>query len=431
MLPSQIFEEFFHLSLDMLCIASTDGYFKLVNPSFERILGWTEDELLSRPFIEFVHPDDVDATLKEIESQAAGVPTLSFENRYRCSDGSYRHLQWIGFRQEETGLIFAVARDTTQLLEASRRIRVAIDASPAAIIMVDSGGSIRLANMEAARLFGYDRDEVLGRPIEMLIPARYHTKHRQFRLGYVENAVRRPMGRGRQLVGIRENGEEFPLEIGLNPIELEDGLHVLGSIVDLTIQRDLEHNLIEASEELRDANDRLSRLATTDELTGLLNRRAFDEQLMVHIRLMQRMVSPLSLLLIDLDHFKELNDEYGHLAGDEALQQVSSLMMQNSRGSDIVARYGGEEFAIILPSTDVNGALKLAEKIRVEILNHSWDRSHLTASIGASTMFFEARELAREAYYGSSLVSDADRALYQSKDRGRNRVTHASRLPEG
>lgn len=107
------FRKYFEVSLDMLCIAGTDGYFKRVNPAFERTLGWSSEELLSRPFVDFAHPDDVEATLREMEKLNRGIPTVSFENRYRCADGGYKHLLWTSYPDPKTGLIYAIARDVT------------------------------------------------------------------------------------------------------------------------------------------------------------------------------------------------------------------------------------------------------------------------------------------------------------------------------
>lgn len=115
------FEKFFDLSLDMLVIAGTDGYFKRVNPAWERTLGWTSEALLSRPFVDFVHPDDVEPTLREIEKLSQGIPTVSFENRYRCADGTYKHLLWTSFPEEETGLLYAVARDVTEFKKSQEQ----------------------------------------------------------------------------------------------------------------------------------------------------------------------------------------------------------------------------------------------------------------------------------------------------------------------
>ncbi|MBX3702642.1 MAG: PAS domain S-box protein [Steroidobacteraceae bacterium] len=106
-------ERFFNLPLDMLCIAGTDGWFKRLNPAFTTTLGWSEQELLARPFLDFVHPDDRVATTAELERLAYGMPTLSFENRYRCKDGSFRWLSWKAQPQADAGLIYATARDVT------------------------------------------------------------------------------------------------------------------------------------------------------------------------------------------------------------------------------------------------------------------------------------------------------------------------------
>lgn len=104
------FRRFFDVSIDMMCIASTDGYLKKVNPAFVRELGWTEEELLRHPFIKLVHPDDVAATQAEVEKLAAGTPTISFENRFLCMDGTYKTLHWNAFPEEETGRLYSIAR---------------------------------------------------------------------------------------------------------------------------------------------------------------------------------------------------------------------------------------------------------------------------------------------------------------------------------
>jgi diguanylate cyclase (GGDEF)-like protein/PAS domain S-box-containing protein len=106
-------DRFFDLSIDLVCIAGTDGYFKQLNPAFEVVFGYTREELLGKPFIEFVHPDDREATLKQVEGLSAGRPSIDFENRYACKDGSYRWLSWHA-SPEPGGAIYAVARDITE-----------------------------------------------------------------------------------------------------------------------------------------------------------------------------------------------------------------------------------------------------------------------------------------------------------------------------
>ena len=127
-------EKLFALSLDMLCIAGIDGMFKQINPAFERTLGWSTDDLLGRPFLEFIHPDDVGATRRELQSLAEGKTTFSFENRYRCADGSYKHLLWTAKPDPDTDVVYAVARDVTEQKKTDRELRRAKEAAEAAAV---------------------------------------------------------------------------------------------------------------------------------------------------------------------------------------------------------------------------------------------------------------------------------------------------------
>src|SRR5260370_24540076 len=122
--------EFSDLSLNLLCIAGTDGYFKHVNPAWETTLGYTREELLSRPYLEFVHPDDREATTTEAASVASGRSTITFENRYRCKDGSYRWLLWSAVVRAERGLIYAVAADVTERKREEARLAAQYPLTP-------------------------------------------------------------------------------------------------------------------------------------------------------------------------------------------------------------------------------------------------------------------------------------------------------------
>jgi PAS domain S-box-containing protein len=136
-------DRFFNLSKDMLCIASTDGYFRQVNPAFETILGWTVEELTARPLIEFVHPDDWAATLSETQKNATGIETTGFENRYRCKDGSYKWLSWRSTSLPDRRLIYAVARDITDRKQVEENLQRAKEAADKA----NKAKSEFLANM--------------------------------------------------------------------------------------------------------------------------------------------------------------------------------------------------------------------------------------------------------------------------------------------
>ncbi len=162
-------------------------------------------------------------------------------------------------------------------------------------------------------------------------------------------------------------------------------------------------------------------LAMTDELTGLANHRQFYHQLAREVRRAQRYGRSLSLLMLDLDHFKKFNDRFGHLAGDQALRETAELLRRNARDVDILARYGGEEFAIILPETDMERAVIHAERARAAIADHAFrgkdsnPHGDLTVSIGVATLTSGMRKI-------EELVHDADQALYRAKSQGRNRL---------
>ncbi len=116
------YKKFFDLSFDMVCIANTEGYFKIISPSFSKVLGFSEKELLSRQFFDFIHPDDIPSTLKEVEKLKAGAVTIDFVNRYRCKDGSYRYFQWVSSPDPSTGELFAIARDITEAKKNEEKI---------------------------------------------------------------------------------------------------------------------------------------------------------------------------------------------------------------------------------------------------------------------------------------------------------------------
>ena len=192
--------------------------------------------------------------------------------------------------------------------------------------------------------------------------------------------------------------------------------------------------LIAVVETLRDitaqktAQDELQRLATRDGLTSVANRRSFDDMLNMEWRRASRESRALSLLMVDVDFFKRFNDTYGHQGGDECLRQVAAAMSGVvKRASDAVARYGGEEFAILLPATEPDGALIVAERIRAAVtalrLPHSGSEvaDHVTVSIGVASIQVTGNGVP------SSLVAAADAALYRAKHTGRNRVVQAGK----
>ncbi|MBH3338369.1 GGDEF domain-containing protein [Pseudomonas mendocina] len=187
-------------------------------------------------------------------------------------------------------------------------------------------------------------------------------------------------------------------------------------------ERELEHRVAERTEALQVLNSRLETLSLTDALTGIANRRHFDEVLARECKRAQRVGEPLALAVLDVDWFKAYNDHYGHPAGDSCLQHVAQTLAATiSRSTDLVARYGGEEFVFLAPSTGLAGAQSMAEKLvrAVEALALPHERSplgHVSISVGIASMQGDAGSSAQ------TLLQRADAALYRAKSQGRNRV---------
>ena len=197
--------------------------------------------------------------------------------------------------------------------------------------------------------------------------------------------------------------------------------------LDITIQKEAQGEfiktqvkLIQQTERLEKAQEKLKLLAATDPMTKLYNRRYFSEISTTHFDLAMRATTPLSLIMIDIDHFKKVNDTYGHEVGDDVIIFLSNTLKEQSRKSDIVSRWGGEEFLILFPNTDVKGAEIIAQKIRKTIENSRIKIEDteimFTISIGLAYINKEDTKI-------ENLIKRADDALYRSKEEGRNRVT--------
>ena len=192
----------------------------------------------------------------------------------------------------------------------------------------------------------------------------------------------------------------------------------------LEMNRELEAKIHERTHELAEANARLAQLAVTDGLTGLYNHRHFHERITLEVERSQRSGLPLSLLMLDVDHFKQFNDSFGHPAGDEVLRQFARVLTDARRANDVVARYGGEEFAVILVDTAKFTAAKVAERLRERVEAHDFsDAAPRAGKLGVSIGVAMFPDDGTDA---EALVRAADTALYVAKRAGRNRVVLAT-----
>jgi len=317
------------------------------------------------------------------------------------------------------------------------------NALPVAVLVVDAGGRVVMFNHEAESLLGYRSEDVLGQPVDKFIPDGVRQGHAALQQAYLRNPLPRKMGASRELLAQRADGGLVPVDIALKPILGASGPMVIAAIADMSTHKALEAQALAANaelerrvqertfeleqsnlekqatlESLERARAELERLSLHDPLTGLANRRAFDERMTIEGERYRRSGSPLSLAMLDIDCFKRVNDRYGHAFGDEVLRKIADLLKLHCRAVDLMARYGGEEFALAMPDTGITDAFKLCERIRRAIADYPWHElrpeMQLSISIGVSSVL--PGELAPDA------LARADEALYQAKREGRNRV---------
>ncbi|WP_229267252.1 sensor domain-containing diguanylate cyclase [Leptospira sp. mild_001] len=300
-------EKFFNYSLDLHAIQKMDGIILQINQSFQRIMGWTNEDLKGRTHFHLLHPEDVESSLKEFEQLNEGVSHLSIQNRCRCADGTYKYFSWTAFPDLESDRIYVTGRDITDIIESNQKIS-------------------KLAS------------------------------------------------------------------------------------------------------DLEEANNKLLEQASTDPLTKLKNRRSFNEEINHLIRFGQHQEKSISLMMIDVDHFKDYNDKFGHPAGDRILIRLAEVFTETLRSCDLVARFGGEEFVVALSDTNEEKAVEVAERLMANVKKKSWENSPITISVGITTLNFNGPVPIYHTDLSTGIIEDADRALYRSKANGRNQATHSSQL---
>ena len=299
----------------------------------------------------------------------------------------------------------------------------AVDQSVYGIIIADARKPdlpLVYVNVGFEKMTGYSSREVLGKNCRFL----QGEDRMQPSIEVVREAVKNGESCVVMLRNFRKDGSLFWNEFNMSPVRDNGGVvtHFIGVLKDVTARVEMLTHLRQSKLALQNANHQLSILALTDSLTGIGNRRYFDEQFQSLLSMAQRGKAPLAVLMIDLDHFKRYNDLYGHQAGDDCLRQVGGCIADSfQRPGDCAARYGGEEFAVISIGMSADELQQHAQQLcdKVRALN----LAHLDSPCGVVTVSVGgvARIPTRDTLV-VSLLKAADKALYQAKQRGRNRV---------
>ncbi|QCG87817.1 diguanylate cyclase [Azospirillum sp. TSH100] len=322
----------------------------------------------------------------------------------------------------------AIARKRLEeeLRLSEERLQGIIGLAQDAILTTDANLEITLFNRAAENLFGYEAADILGRPLSLLIPERFRPDHDAHIAGFSASEVQaQVMTNRREVEGLTADGREFPAEVSIAKLHHAHGLLFTAVIRDVSERKRVESEL--------------RRMATTDPLTGLNNRRRFMELAEIEMARLRRYGRPVSVLMLDIDRFKVINDTHGHAVGDQALVWLAEICRSELRNTDHIGRLGGEEFAIILPETPLASAAEVAERLRQRLaladvpLRHDdpskglyQDHGHaglrMTVSIGVGMCGEEDASIERA-------LGRADRALYEAKVAGRNRVVVGGGCP--
>ena len=287
-------------------------------------------------------------------------------------------------------------------VESEKKFESIFESTTDAIIVADHQGIILQWNSGAEAIFHYSKNEALGANLEIIIPKPLLEAHRKGLKRYLDTAVSRVIGQRVELTGRRKDGSEFPIEMSLGTWKTDKSIFFSSIIRDIT--------------ERKNAEAKINTLVYRDPLTGLANRRLFKEQLLAALDQPNENIQDFSLLYIDLDHFKMINDTYGHSAGDQLLIGAAERFQSIARENDTISRLGGDEFILLLPNTNEGKAASHAQAI-LELFHEPFrfqqEELFVTPSIGISRFPSDGTDV-------ENLIKNADLALYVAKNQGKN-----------
>lgn len=413
---------------DVFYQTDTNGNFIDVSPSVLHYSGFSREELIGRPASYFYANPNDRARLYEALQKTGEV--VDFELVLKAKDNQivYASLN-AHFLYDSAGRpagIGGALRDITErkraeeaLRESEAKLRNITAMIGEGLYVLDGHGRILFMNPEAEKLLGWRETELRGKEFHEMI---HCEKADGIGVTTSECSVLKTIGfggtyRSEDHLFMRRDGTLFPVSLVATPF-VEHG-QLAGTVVvfqDITDRKRMEA-------ELEMLNEFLVRQATTDPLTGIANRLKFADALNMEIQRAGRFNTELSLIMFDVDYFKDINDTYGHHAGDEVLRQLTGLVSGRIRTSDLFARWGGEEFMILITNTSVDKARLFAEKLRLMIDGREFPVvGHVTCSFGVAQMEADDND--------DLLTRRVDDALYRAKAGGRNRVEATVPIPQ-
>ncbi|MGM0536123.1 MAG: sensor domain-containing diguanylate cyclase [Pseudomonadota bacterium] len=392
-----------------------------ISPSVERLFGYVRDDMLNRPiWPSIIHPDDADGHVNKVHALLAGEGPVQLNYRLRHRDGHYLQVQsekrLVRDGEGRPVKVVGAILDVTGSYRLSQRLEKLGQQLPGFIYQYqltrDGKGYFPYASRSSLEIYGVSPEE-LAHSDEAAF-CTIHPDDQPHVKASIEASSETLSRWHCEYRVLHPHGHELWVEGNAMPERLEDGSVMWhGYIADVSERKRLQLEL-EASEA------RFRRLATLDMLTGAPNRRHFMHCLDVELSRVKRQGVATCLVVFDADHFKRINDTFGHAAGDEVLKALVSTGQQELRAPDVLGRLGGEEFAILLPDTSLQGALKLAERVRqatAALQLEAGDASiRVTISLGVAALRAQDSQ--------DSAMERADKALYRAKAQGRDRVCH-------
>jgi diguanylate cyclase (GGDEF)-like protein/PAS domain S-box-containing protein len=360
-------------------------------------------------WLDCVHEDDRERVEQITQQAFAERSSYDFGYRLVRGDGAVRtidcHGRVIAGADGSIAQVVGTSQDVTAFQLAEERFRALLESAPDAVVISNEEGQIVLVNSQTERMFGYTRKELIGAPVERLIPGRFAEAHETNRRRFGEDPHTRPMGSGLDLFARRKDGSEFPVEISLGPLETEQGRLISAAIRDVT--------------ERRLAADALAHQATHDPLTGLPNRNLFLDRLDHALTRARRSGGMLAVLFLDMDDFKLVNDTRGHETGDLLLVALTPRLSAALRPGDTVARFGGDEFVVLCEDLVVDAAAPaIAQRIGEACARpiRIGEHEHIV-TVSTGIVIVEGG-----ASTPSNVLRDADAAMYRAKAGGKGRI---------